>query len=160
MRKCAKIAEYHVFDHEMQGAFGINQQSTGWKKKIRTCICIISKQCSLTIYSKSSHLSLNRLVRVSSIIQAILCLWILLKFWRFIYRMWRSIASGKHLLGACCAGVKVKYLLFFSYHGGDGRGIRTAQMARLRILRQSRLPHTIKPCGDGWITEIRCKNIF
>ena len=64
-----------------------------------------------------------------------------------------------HLLGACSAGVKGKYLLF-SYPGGDGRGIRTAQIARLRILCQSRLIHTIKPYGDGWITEIRCKNNF
>ena len=74
--------------------------------------------------------------------------------------MRRSMTSSKHLLGACSAGVKGKLSSFFPTLGGNGRGIRTVQMARLRILRQSRLIHTIKPCGDGWITEIRCKNIF
>ena len=54
------------------------------------------------------------------------------------------MASGKHLLEAYSAGVKGKLSSFF-LPWGDGRGIRTVQMARLRT------------CGDGWITEIRCK---
>ena len=67
MRKCAKIAECRVFDHEIQGAFGINQQS-GLKIDNKDMNIHNFQACSLTIFPKSSDFSWNRLFRVSSII--------------------------------------------------------------------------------------------
>ena len=136
-----------------------------WHKSTKSGLKIDNKDmnnfqaCSLSIFPKSSDLSWNRLFEFPALFKPC-CVFEYYRNFDDLYigceGLWLVVST---YWGLVPQGWRVNYLLF-SYPGGDGRGVRTVQMARLRILRQSRLKHTIKPCGDGRITEIRCKNIF
>ena len=63
--KCAKIAEYRVFDHEMQGNFDINKRTlvyTKVNKYMFTCIHNYLKLCihpSESLFLNSKHYTLT-----------------------------------------------------------------------------------------------------
>ena len=68
------------------------------------------------------------------------------------------MASGKHLLGACSAVVKGKLSSFFLPWGRRKRDPHCTDGTFVYFT--SKQINTYKPWGDGWITEIRWKNVF
>ena len=68
-----------------------------------------------------------------------------------ILTIYISMASGKHLLGACSAGVKGKLSSFFPTLGGNGRGIRTVQMAGTFAYFTSKQINTYNQAMRRWV---------